>query len=106
MTGIPEYNYPLFRSVAAWLRDQGLEHIEDPSTNFGDDVSLPRRVYLEAALTQLIRCQSIVLLPDWLLSEGARMESGVARALGMTCAGLCVGRDGYAIKWIRGGLHA
>lgn len=98
MTGIEGYNYPEFRRVAAWLREQGVLHVEDPSTNFGDDTSLPRRLYLEAAITQLIRCWSIVLLDGWTDSEGSRLEHSVALCLGMTVARMH--EDGpYLVVW-------
>lgn len=81
MTGLPEFNYPLFRYTAELLTNLGYE-VEDPSTNVNptpDDY----HGWLREGLAQLIRCDGVALLPGWEASGGARLEVNVGATLGM-----------------------
>lgn len=83
MAGVPEFNYPLFNSVAKTLRDRGLE-VRNPAENDGGSADKSWDFYLRLGLAQLLECDSVVVLPGWENSRGARLELAVAEALGMT----------------------
>jgi hypothetical protein len=89
MTGIPEFNFPLFHRVSDELREGGWdvrnpaetppppqlrEHTDDPKV---------WKYYLREALRLLLECDAILLLPGWEDSKGAQLELHVARALQM-----------------------
>lgn len=82
MTGYPEYNYPLFHAVAADLRAAGRE-VRNPAENDAGSTGKPWDYYMRLALAQLVECDTIVLLPRWRESRGARLEKHVASQLGM-----------------------
>lgn len=79
MTGLPDYNYPAFNAMAAQLRASGFE-VENPAE--GPD--LPTwSDYMRRAIGQLIRCDSVVMLPGWTRSKGACTEWFIATVLGL-----------------------
>lgn len=82
MSGLPDDNYPAFHAAAGALRAIG-QVVESPAENPKPGVPTWEN-YLRAALTQMLRCDSILLLPGWEESRGARLEKHVAEALGMT----------------------
>lgn len=82
MTGLPEWGYPAFHVAAAKWRALGW-HVENQAEAFGGDTSLPRTVYMKAAIRALLTCDAIALLPNWMDSEGARLEAMVAREAGL-----------------------
>jgi Domain of unknown function (DUF4406) len=78
MTGIPEFNFPLFNSVAAKLRAAGFD-IRNPAEHFDGYTGHKRHKYLSLDVLTLIReCRGIILLPGWLDSDGARLEAQIA----------------------------
>lgn len=86
MTGLPDNNYPAFRSAADALADRGHE-VEDPSLNENPTPG-DYHGWLRAGLAQLIRCDAVALLPGWEASGGARLEVTVAATLGLRVAPL------------------
>lgn len=82
MTGLPDFNYPVFREAESVLRALGYE-VESPHHNGGGDTSQPWQWYMRAALRQMLSCDGVALLPGWEMSSGATLEHFVARALGM-----------------------
>lgn len=82
MTGIPEFNYPLFNEVAAALRANGVE-VRNPAENDGGSAGKPWEFYMRLALRSLLECDSVCLLPGWWKSRGARIEHQIAYELGM-----------------------
>jgi Domain of unknown function (DUF4406) len=38
---------------------------------------------MRVALTQMLTCDAVALLPDWHLSRGAKLENDIATQLGM-----------------------
>ena len=83
MRGLPDFNYPLFNSVAKSLRDEGI-HVLNPAENFDGDTSLGFSDYMYQDLTQLLDSDVVLMLPGWQDSEGARVEYMVAKSLGLT----------------------
>jgi hypothetical protein len=84
MTGLPDLNYPAFRDMEEVLRMTGHVAIENPVVNETPGVTMPWAYYMRAGIAQLLRCQSIVLLPGWEDSAGAVIEHQIADWLGMT----------------------
>ena len=82
MTGIPEFNYPLFNATAKALRAAGVE-VRNPAENDGGSAGESWEFYMRLALRSLLECDEIVLLPGWRDSRGARLEEAVAHELGM-----------------------
>lgn len=82
MTGLPEFNYPLFNEVAAQLRGQGCE-VRNPAESDDGSSGKSWEFYMRLALRQLLECDSMVLLPGWRQSRGARIEHNIACELGM-----------------------
>lgn len=81
MTGIEDFNYPAFNAMADRLRAQGYE-VEDPADH-GVVEGAVWADYMAYDLTRLGLCGVIALLPDWDLSQGARLEVMIAEHLGM-----------------------
>lgn len=84
MTGLPDFNYPAFRTATLDLIARGYEvvspvecseHLEGTGASWAD--------YLRADLPELVTCDVIVLLDGWHKSKGARLEHHVALELGM-----------------------
>ena len=79
MSGLPESNYPAFHAMAEKLRAQG-HHVENPAENPWCD---SWEAYMRLAIGQLITCDTIVLLPGWDDSRGAKIERQLAHDIGM-----------------------
>ena len=73
MTGIEKYNYPAFNAKAAELRALG-HHVENPAENPVPDCG-SWEAYMRMAITQLMTCDEIHLLPGWTGSVGFRRTS-------------------------------
>lgn len=84
MTGYPESNYPAFAAAEADLRAAGYDPVS-PHHNGDGDTSRSWTWYMRQALTQLVTCDAVALLPGWEMSRGAGVEHFVARALDMEC---------------------
>jgi hypothetical protein len=82
MTGVPDWNFPLFHRVALALRQRGWD-VVNPAENFDGDTSLSWETYLRHAVKQVSDCGAIGLLPGWEDSKGARLEALVAHSLGL-----------------------
>lgn len=81
MTGIEDFNYPAFNAAAATLRARGWQ-VENPAEN----PAPPSREwldYMRMAVAQLAHCDSVVLLPGWEASKGARVEFTLAAGMGL-----------------------
>lgn len=79
MTGIPDFNYPLFNRAAAEFRARGY-HIENPAENPPCD---SWGSYMRAAVRQLTTCDRVLMLPGWQESRGAQIERELALDLGI-----------------------
>jgi nucleoside 2-deoxyribosyltransferase len=79
MSGLPLENYPAFNAEAARLRAIGYR-VENPAEN---PVQRTWQAYMRQALTQMLKCDAVALLPDWQRSRGALIENGLAVSLGI-----------------------
>jgi hypothetical protein len=77
MTGKPQYNYPMFKTVSERLRKFGLKvvsphEIPPPSGTFTDEELW--QYYMDRCWEQMDQCHALVQLPGWVHSRGARAE--------------------------------
>lgn len=93
MRGYHRYNFPLFHDAAHRLRGKGWDIVSpaelDEDLGFNCDLSLEEnnfdlREAMHRDISALLGCDSIILLPSWRNSEGARLELAIAQALGMS----------------------
>ena len=82
MTGLPDWNFPAFRAQSRALRGQGFE-VLCPSELFGGDQTQPYTAYMRLNLRHVTECDAVALLPGWMTSRGAGMETQVAEWLGL-----------------------
>lgn len=86
MSGLPDANYPAFYAAASKLRTLGYA-VENPAENPEPAAGAadPWREYMRMGITQLMRCDAIVMLPGWEKSPGAKIEHALAGQLGIPC---------------------
>lgn len=94
MTGYPDLNFPLFHSEAARLRALGYDIVNPAEINGGADelvacasmsdqqLAAHWQKCMRKDITVLMTCDGIAMLPGWERSRGAKIEHGVAAALG------------------------
>ena len=82
MSGLPELNYPAFHAAALTPRTGGL-FVENPAENEAPEPSPTWADWLRLALTQMLTCSHVLLLPGWQKSRGAIIEARTALDLGM-----------------------
>jgi hypothetical protein len=81
MTGLPDFNYPTFIATAQRMRRAGF-YIVNPAEN-GLPPDAPWAAHMRRDLHAMLDCQGVALLPGWENSKGAKLEVGVAQAIGM-----------------------
>ena len=79
MTGLPEYNFPAFNAAAEELRATGATVYNPADHGLIDGAAWDD--YLRFDIGNLVKCESIYLLPGWSKSKGARLEHKLARKL-------------------------
>jgi len=84
MSGMPEFNFPLFNVEAAELRRLGYAVVNPVDIN--PDHSTPWSACLREDLRALLDCDAVAVLPGWEKSRGATLEVFVATQLGMRIA--------------------
>lgn len=84
MTGLPDYNFPAFKTAEKALRALGYDDVRSPHKSAGGTTDKPYEYYLRLALRMLLECDAIVLLPGWENSRGATLEWNIAQALNMS----------------------
>jgi hypothetical protein len=82
MTGVENFNHDLFNKVAAEFRMVGFE-VCSPSEFFDGDKTREREEYMREAFKYLLEADTVVILPGWEQSKGARIEITVAQELGL-----------------------
>lgn len=80
MTGVENFNHALFNKVAAEFRHVGFE-VCSPSEFFDGDTTRDRSEYMREAFKYLLEADTVVILPGWEGSKGARIEIMVAQEL-------------------------
>lgn len=80
MSGLPEFNYPAFHAEAARLRKLGY-HVENPAEKKEQPTWA---AYMRQAITYMLTCEIVALLPGWTESRGATLERYIAQQLGLT----------------------
>lgn len=83
MTNMPELNFPAFNAAAARLRAEGHEVVNPAEMDAADTEPKEWHEYLRRDIAELVKCDTIALLPGWAKSKGARLELHIAAELGM-----------------------
>lgn len=81
MSGLPDFNYPVFNRYAQRLRDVGHE-VFNPAEAHDGETGLPLEKYFETDLPEVCRAEAVAVLPGWRESRGAQIEVDLARHLG------------------------
>lgn len=81
MTGYPDHNFPLFKSVTTELRRRGWDAVCPTDINQVEE-NKSWETCLKLDLIEMFTCEAIVLLPDWHKSRGAVFETLVGKVLG------------------------
>jgi hypothetical protein len=82
MTGVPLWNHPAFHAAAAEWRARGAD-VFNPADLFDGRTDLPRETYMREDIKALAGCDTLVQLPGWEASIGARAEHAAAVAMGL-----------------------
>lgn len=82
MTGLPDYNFPAFEQARDRIRTMGHEVICPAEA--GQVEGWEWSDYMKRDILMLLDVDSVVVLPGWEDSRGARLEVHLASALGMT----------------------
>ena len=78
MSGLPDLNYAAFHKAAGILREEGATVI-NPAESFGGDKTLHRGQYFRHDFAVIAAvCDTMVMLPGWMDSRGAKGEIVVA----------------------------
>lgn len=80
MTGLPDLNYPVFYAAAAYLRKMGYQ-VESPAECELPPDTTSWNQFMRSGITQLMRCDAIVMLPGWEKSRGATAEHTIAKLI-------------------------
>ncbi len=82
MTGYKNFNYDTFARAAAALRDAGRSILSAHEIEHGDTPGEYQEYLRRDLIAMLTECDTIILLPGWHESTGAKLEYHVAVALG------------------------
>ena len=106
MTGLPEHNYQAFAEAAHTLRQAGIESVVSPH-----ELAAPNcdgclehehhdihdwQAHMREDIIALMGCDTIVMLPGWQSSKGAKLEMLIGMELGYK---ICDYVDGKLVKW-------
>jgi len=82
MTGIPDFNFPLFRRAEELLREVGYD-VENPINAYDGDTSRTWVEYMKADIPAMLSCDGIAVLDGYRDSKGASLEVYIAQELEM-----------------------
>jgi nucleoside 2-deoxyribosyltransferase len=99
MTGLPDFNRPAFDRAAETLRSKGYE-VWSPAEAFDRNVIMPRSYYMKEDIKALLECDTVMMLPDWESSRGARLEFEIAKELELPV--LLLSADGEKAELLHG----
>jgi len=74
--------YRSFLRAVDWLTSRGFEPI-NPAEQLLEGPERSWEEWMRISIGKLIDCDGILMLPNWRLSRGARLEYKIARALKM-----------------------
>lgn len=82
MTGLPEWNFPLFHWAAAEWRALGWE-VLNPAEAFDGETDRPYHEYVDHDIDLLRTCDAIAMLPEWDHADarGSIWERAIAKKL-------------------------
>lgn len=80
VTGRPNLNRKAFNRAASELRKAG-HFASIPHRNVPEDASWEDA--MRFSISAMLRCEGVARLPDWRTSKGARIESKLAKDIGM-----------------------
>lgn len=80
MSGHDDWNHPMFHKVTQEFRNVNFQ-VCNPAEFFDGDTSRDRKDYMREAFKYLLEADTIVLLPGWEESKGARLEAAIATEL-------------------------
>lgn len=81
MTGIANFNFPAFHSAARSLRQAGYDVVSPAEVS--PDQSRSWNEAMRIDLRAMLECDTVALLPGWEDSKGAKIESELARIIGI-----------------------
>jgi hypothetical protein len=79
MAGRAEHNWPLFKRVAAYLRERDYDIL--CPTESGGKEELGYIPSLKLSLIHMLKADALILLPGWMMSRGATIELLLATLL-------------------------
>lgn len=83
MTGMPDFNYPTFRAVAARLTEAGFIAVSPLDNGLPTDA--PWAAHMRADLPMLMTCDGVAMMDGWQASKGANVERNAAMGVGIWC---------------------
>lgn len=82
MTGLPDYNYPVFNAAADYLRAQG-HTVHNPAEAFDGDTTHTWTTYMRHDIELILKADEVRVLPGWHTSLGATLEVALAYSIGI-----------------------
>ena len=82
MTGIENYNYPMFNEVAREVRELG-HRVINPAEFYGGHGDRTRQEYMHKSVQALLNSTNVILLPGWRDSKGCTLEVAIAQEIGL-----------------------
>lgn len=81
MTGVKDYNYPLFFKIEEELSKNGIKSINPARLGYVEEYSWSD--YLRRDIKALMDADAILMLDGWEEAKGAKLEKYIAEEIGM-----------------------